>query len=313
MNGNVNTCNDEKVSVIIPTFNRAKYIGEAIDSVLAQTYPVSEIIVIDDGSTDRTKDIVRKYGHPVKYVFQENRGPSSARNMGLRMAQGNYIAFIDSDDMWEPDKVEIQIDFFRKYPQVDFVFGHMANFSSSDSSHEPEILNKRVCRYFKENYRSPERALDYLMIENVIPTPTVMFKSNCLKTVGFFNENLFCTEDFDFWLRFVYHCRIGFIDRIFIRRRLHATNIINDYLLRFQSKLTVLEAFGRKYPDLPKSTKRELRRAIRKTNYRLGSYYFKLRDFDNSFRFLKRAFPHYLLNWKYDVKIAWSLLFRENE
>ena len=311
MNDNFVTYNDEKVSVIIPTFNRAGYIEAAIESILEQTHPVFEIIVVDDGSTDNTKEILKKYGSIVKYVFQENNGPASARNRGLRMAQGNYIAFLDSDDLWVPYKNTVQLRFFSEHPDIDLVFGHMANFSSEETSLEPEILNIKVYNYFKEKYTNPDRALDYLIIENIIPTPTVMFKSKCLTNSGFFNENLRCAEDYDYWLRFAYYYRLGFIDRILIKRRLHGENIIDDYLLRVSSHLDVLERFSYTYPHLPRSTKCKLEKAVSQKYYQLGSYYFKLRDLENSFRFLKQAFPHYLLNCKYDVKIAWSFLFRK--
>ena len=305
--------NSERVSVIIPTYNRASYIRDAIESVLVQTYPVFEIIVVDDGSTDNTREIVCQYGDPVIYICQKNGGPGSARNKGLQNARGDFIAFLDSDDIWTPQKVEIQIDFFRKNPHVDLVFGHMANFSDTNTNNvEPEILNQEVYNYFRNNSYDPKYALDYLIIEDIIPTPSVMLKSNCLNKVGFFNENLLCAEDYDYWLRFAYNNNLGFIDQVLVRRRLHGKNIIDNYLLRERSRLAVLESLGCKNPHLSKMTKSTIAKSMRKICYNLGSYYFKLRDFDNAFRFLKQAFPYYLLNWKFAIKIAWSFLFHKN-
>ena len=106
------------VSAIIPTYNSVNYISEAINSVLNQTYKNCEIIVVDDGSTDNTRktveNYIRKYPHKIKYFYQENKGPSAARNKGIKEARGNYIAFLDSDDLWLPDKLEKQISLFMK-------------------------------------------------------------------------------------------------------------------------------------------------------------------------------------------------------
>ena len=97
------------ISVIIPTFNRVEFISEAIDSVLSQTYSNFEIIVVDDGSTDNTKQLLTKYGSRITYDFQENKGVSSARNKGLDIAKGEWIAFLDSDDIWLPEKLSLQM------------------------------------------------------------------------------------------------------------------------------------------------------------------------------------------------------------
>ena len=105
------------VSVIIPTYNRRTYVQEAIDSVLAQTYPDYEIIVIDDGSTDGTDQVLHaRYGDRIRYVWQENQGESAARNRGIALARGEYIALLDSDDLWLPDKLAKQIPFLDSHP-----------------------------------------------------------------------------------------------------------------------------------------------------------------------------------------------------
>lgn len=118
------------VSVIIPAYNSAKYIGEAIESVFAQTYPVHEINVVDDGSTDDTAKIVQEHvraqehkstGAQVKYIYQNNKGPAAARNAGIRAATGDYIAFLDSDDIWLSEKIELQIKKFDENPEYRLV------------------------------------------------------------------------------------------------------------------------------------------------------------------------------------------------
>lgn len=298
----------EKVSVIIPTFNRAKYVGEAIESALGQTSPVYEILIVDDGSADNTREIVTAYGAPVKYIYQENRGPAAARNTGLRHASGQYIAFLDSDDLWEPDKTAVQKDFLATYPQVDFVFGQMIVCKDTGLETEPEILDREAYEYFRDHYSNSDKACEYLLRANIIPTSSVMFRSACLSTIGYFREDLRCAEDYDYWLRFAFHFTIGFLDHVVEKRRFQGDNIIGDYLLQYNSTLRVLEDFRMNYPSLPDSVKRQLGKAIRRTCYRLGSEHFQRHDFENSFKFLKEIFPYRAWDLKYNVKFLLAFL-----
>ena len=107
-----------KVSVIIPTYNRAEYVTHAIDSVLAQTYTDYEIIVVDDGSADNTKDVLLPYMDRIRYIYQENAGLSAARNTGIKAAKGDWIAFLDSDDEWLPGKLAVQMRAVERHPQL---------------------------------------------------------------------------------------------------------------------------------------------------------------------------------------------------
>ena len=109
------------VSIVIPTFNRRNYITIALDSVLAQTYTNYEIIIIDDGSSDNTKEVLTPYWDKIRYFYQDNRGIPATRNRGIREAKGDYIAFLDSDDYWLPEKLERQIDYFEKNPHCGMV------------------------------------------------------------------------------------------------------------------------------------------------------------------------------------------------
>jgi glycosyltransferase involved in cell wall biosynthesis len=106
------------VSIVIPTYNRAWTLSQAIDSVLNQAYCNRELIVVDDGSTDHTKALLATYGEKIKIILQENRGVSAARNRGIEMASGEYIALLDSDDIWLPEKIESQIQFFKENPHA---------------------------------------------------------------------------------------------------------------------------------------------------------------------------------------------------
>ena len=110
--------NQLTVSVVIPTYNRADTVPRAVQSVLAQTWPAKEIVVVDDGSSDNTREVLSGQGPQVKYVYQDNQGVSAARNTGIRAASGDLIALLDSDDEWEPWKLELQIAAFREFPDL---------------------------------------------------------------------------------------------------------------------------------------------------------------------------------------------------
>lgn len=123
--------NPPKVSVIISVYNGERYLAEAIDSVLAQTYQDFELILIDDGSTDRTKEIIQSYP-TIRYFYQENQGVAAARNLGVAQSRGDYLTFLDADDLWLPEKLALQIEAFAGNPHLDIVTGHIQQFVSPE-------------------------------------------------------------------------------------------------------------------------------------------------------------------------------------
>lgn len=126
------------VSCIIPVFNGERFLAEAIDSILAQTYQPVEIIVIDDGSTDGTAELVGRYGRQVSYVQQTNQGSATAKNRGVTVAKGDFFAFLDADDLWRPEKIERQITHLLKRPEIDFCFTRFQHFWIPELAEEEE-------------------------------------------------------------------------------------------------------------------------------------------------------------------------------
>src|ERR1700722_11062092 len=128
------------VSCVIPVFNGERFLAEAIESVLAQSYETSEIIVVDDGSTDGTKTVAARFDQRVAYVEQSNAGPASARNHGIQRASGDFIAFLDSDDLWHPEKTAIQLAHFAAGAELVLCTAQMQNFWSAQLAHEAASL-----------------------------------------------------------------------------------------------------------------------------------------------------------------------------
>ena len=179
-----------RVSVIIPSYNNANYIARAIDSVLNQTYRDFEIIVVDDGSTDNTKDIVSSYPNPVKYLGQDNRGPSSARNAGIAASRGEFIAFLDSDDYWLPEKLSIQMDFFRHCPEA------------VACQTEEVWIRKGIRVNPRRRHLKPSGDIFESSLKLCLVSPSsVMLRRSLFSEVGLFDEDLPACEDYDLWLR----------------------------------------------------------------------------------------------------------------
>lgn len=188
--------NRELVTVVIPMYNSESTITTVLDSVRNQTasYYIKEVIVINDGSTDRSKEKVLEYKQkypelPIHLLDQENGGVSKARNVGLKKATGKYIALLDSDDIWLPDKIKRQVEILEKNPNIHFLGG------ASDQ----EKLMLYFCKRITGLYKAKPRDVCW---KSFPVTPSVIFRQMCLKQVGYFNENQGYGEDLEFFQRF---------------------------------------------------------------------------------------------------------------
>ena len=198
-----------KVSVIIPTYNRLPMLKEAVDSVLAQDFEDFELIVVDDGSTDGTVEAIKRYGGRVKLLqHSENRGVSAARDRGVLYAQGKYIAFLDSDDLWLKKKLKIQVDFLDDNPHIPLCY------TDEIWIRKGKRVNPKL-KHAKYSGWIFEKCLPLCIIS---PSSAVMRKTLFLK-VGLFDEALPVCEDYDFWLRVSARYPIFFINRKLIIKR----------------------------------------------------------------------------------------------
>jgi len=178
-----------KVSVIIPTHNRRDFVREALASVLAQTYQDFELVIVDDGSTDATRAIVQEFSR-IQYVFQDNRGVSAARNRGVALSSGELLAFLDSDDLWQPRKLAMQIEFFAAHPEAQIC-----------QTEEIWVRNGvRVNPHSK--HKKPTGDIFARSLQLCLVSPSaVMIRRTFFKRMGGFDETLPACEDYDLWLR----------------------------------------------------------------------------------------------------------------
>ncbi|NOS80980.1 MAG: glycosyltransferase family 2 protein [Nitrospira sp.] len=187
-----------KISIIIPTYNRALFVTEAIDSVMAQTFRDYEVIVVDDGSTDNTKDVLLRYGERIRYIYQSNSGVGAARNAGVRCAVGEWLAFLDSDDIWLPEYLSCQMAQANQNPSAHTLMTNSIRFESDGSSLNvfqhygidyPETAKTGLCLI--------ERPLSLILQKGNPGFPATMFKRESFIRVGLFNENVTISEDLE--------------------------------------------------------------------------------------------------------------------
>jgi glycosyltransferase involved in cell wall biosynthesis len=194
-----------KISVIIPTHNRAELISKTIESVLSQTVKVDEIIIIDDGSTDNTNEVVSKYD--VRYIYQKNKGVSNARNHGIKLAKNQWICFLDSDDIWEENKIEKQIAFHTQNPNI--LFSH---------TDELWIFNDKIIKQKKHQLKPSGYCFQENIANTLIGASTVMIHTKIFEDIGYFDEEFIACEDYDLWLRILYKYELGLINEKLIKK-----------------------------------------------------------------------------------------------
>ena len=189
------------ISVIIPTYKTAEFIAEALDSVFAQTFTDFEVIVINDGSPDTSEleQVLARYRERIIYLKQENRGPGAARNLGIRQARGEYIAFLDSDDCWLPDYLASQMKLFEETPSLDVVYSDAQYFG------DPVFAGKTYMQICPSN--GPVTLESLIREDCQVITSCSVARRQVVMDVGLFDERLDFrgSEDFDLWLRIVYH------------------------------------------------------------------------------------------------------------
>ena len=198
------------VSVIIPAYNSESSLSQCIDSVLNQSYKPVQIIVINDGSTDRTVEIAKSYGEQIHYIEQENKGQGAARNAGLKVATGEFIAFLDSDDYWEQDFLINCVNFLNINPDISAVFTSYAKqYSNGTSEIRPAIAASESCQ--KKGPQILNSFYKFWADHYYIQTGAVVISSKVIKLAGGMREDLRISQDLEYWSHIANHGRWGFI------------------------------------------------------------------------------------------------------
>ena len=226
-----------QISVVIPAYNRAELIGETIDSVLAQTFQDFEIIVVDDGSTDDTATVIASYGSLVQYLYQENAGQAAARNAGIRAAQGQHIALLDSDDLWLPPKLEKQVSCLLSADQCAWVYCDVERFGGRGE--------RLAGRRNRPSHPGGGWIARQLLLEGFVASPTPVVHRSVFADVGLFQESKLIRnrEDWDMWLRIAARYPAAYVPEVLARYRIHsasATQAESPWTVH-QSILAVIE------------------------------------------------------------------------
>ena len=198
------------VSCIVPVFNGERYLGEALDSIFAQTYQPIEVIVADDGSTDKSRSLAESYGFRLQWVSQATTGPAATRNLGVRAARGDLLAFLDADDLWKPRKLEYQVAKFRECPELEACVSHAQMFWV------PELAAEEIsCREHLRAQPIPGYA-----------STTLLARRAVFESIGLFREDLWFADSTEWFIRFrEAKLSLCLIPEVLVLHRMHTANL----------------------------------------------------------------------------------------
>jgi len=241
-----------KINVVIPVFNAQRFIGDAIQSVMDQTFKDLEIIVVDDGSTDGTEKIVRQFSGPISYCRQQNKGAGVARNLGVSLSQGDWIAFLDADDVWYPYKLAVQVEHIETHAGVSFFYSDMDMIDENGQVRERGLLSSELKR------RKEKKPWDIASIAfNNLPFPypsTTLFRKDVFSKAGGFNPIFGGSnfEDFDLFARIARITPLFFVPQSLVKYRIHTAQGTTDRLTWQRNYLILLSSLLELWGDDPK-------------------------------------------------------------
>ncbi len=286
-----------KVSVIIPTYNHDRFVGQAVDSVLAQTYPDFEVIVVDDGSTDSTQTVLAQYGKRIKYIYQENKGQPAARNKGLLASQGVYLLFLDSDDIISPSKLELQVSLLEARPDFGLVYSGR-QYISQDGKVLGEVRPNRQGQLLK----------DMLLRRFILGTTgVVVVRRECFTKAGLFDESLLKGDDTDLWCRIA---RAGYafgcVEQPLIQYRIRQDGLhLNVSPQDIQYRFASLDKFFAD-PDLPDDIKALRTEVYGVVHYETAMRYYRAGKIDLGQDHIRKAIStHPRLSSDKEWLLAW--------
>ena len=281
-----------KVSVIMNCLNCDKHLKEAIDSVYAQTYPNWEIIFWDNASTDSSAEIAKNYDNRLKYYKgKETVLLGNARNLALKKAKGEYIAFLDCDDMWLPEKLEKQMSLFEKDPDLGLVYSNCILLYWPSNRQEDVFSKAKAHR---------GHVLGKLFIVNFIPMLTVVTKKHMLVKNGYFCEDLQVGPDYDMWLRIAEKAPVDYVEESLAIYRIHDESFTRTNIaLSPLEDIAILKRHLKRNPKLRLSLGKKVPKKFSDLYFALAVIYFKDNMIHHSFNILLRAFKLYPMNLPY--------------
>ncbi len=291
---------DPLVSIITPTYNRADFLPVAIDSVLSQSMPDFELIVIDDGSEDGTGKLMERYlkDPRVRYLHQGNQGQSAARNRGIEQARGEYICFLDSDNAWVETRLATSLRAFKEHAGVDVVYGDYMVIDREGR----ELGVNRMRRY-------SGRITPHLLRDNFVSMNTTMTRRHCFDELGGFDQTDRLAEDYGLWLRFSTRYQFLYIPEVLGYYRVMDNQISSDKDRRFQANEIIIRNFLREFPG--SVTRAEARLGLSAFHVRKGRYELAQGRRGRAFRELLRAIretPLWAGPWRLGGKLVLGLL-----
>lgn len=290
-------CNQNpKVSVVIPTYNRAHLLPKAIQSVLNQTYQDLEIVLVDDGSTDNTEEVIKDFkDERIRYIrHNQNKGASAARNTGIRESRGKYIAFQDSDDEWFLDKLKQQIEAFADTsPEVGIVYSGFYRIEADKKIYLPnDHLPQKEGNIHNE-----------LLEGNFVGTPTVLVKKECFENKKYFDENLPALEDWELWIELSKYYHFKYINKPLLcsYSTPNSINLNENNMLKAHEiiLLTHLDDFSKNKKNLSEHY------------YDIGTGLCSIGDFNNGRNYLIKSMKAYYFNLK-TITVLFILLFGQS-
>lgn len=287
-----------EVDVILPCYNVRPYLLRALDSVSSQTYTACRVYAVDDGSTDGTAEILKHNAHRCTFVCQPRHGAAAARNRAIRMSDNPFVAFLDADDEWFPDKLQRQICVLKENPALGLVcslcaFGHGPQHSAGMA-----IQLGQSGRLFLP-----------ILLDCFVFTPTVVVRRQCLEEVGLFNESLTVSEDFNLWLRIAARWQIALLPEVLAvtHSRQGNLSLTTPAEQRARDGVFALDHVRRSCSRLAKSESRALRRALAERHYTYGSLLLSSGAVSASRRQFIAALKLDLGGWKSIAKLGLSL------
>ncbi len=288
------------VSIVIPTYNGSRYILQTIESVLQQTYRDYEIIVVDDGSNEDIKSLLKPFADKISYIRIENSGPAAARNKGIQVSKGEFLALLDHDDIWKPGNLQEKVDFLQRNPGSAMVYSYPELMDS-----EGNALHQEYPSVFPNG-----SVFEDLLLRNWITTfSCTLIRRSIFNRVGLLDERreIMSCDDYDMWLRIADVSSIVFSPDRQVRYRVHDTSLIKNYDISLKSTLAVFAKALNECNSASKLSDKKRASIIKQHLYNKYSgyatkFYYDRRDYTKARSLFRQCIslkPYILKNWKY--------------